>query len=321
MLIKIICVFFVLASIIIFFTRKLAHTGKEFSELTGFSGGLIGFTLLAMITSMPEVAMSISSVLVVNDPNLCGGNLFGSNFFNLTIVAFVELFVSKGQFLSMLKPSTRKLIVLQILFALIPVIFIGLGKDYVFYHISLCSVIIIIVYYFFTRFFDFDDEDDNFSEKITSTLPKVIFRFVLYSSIIVIASIYITSICDDISEITGMGNSFIGALFLATVSSLPEITLSVSLIQINAYTMAIGNILGSNFFNILIFPITDMFMKESLYVNLFKSHIILFGFTAFSSIMLIIMIGKSKRFVLTVSGGLAASYFLGMYTLFIFTGR
>jgi len=321
MLLNLIFIFIALSAIIIFFTRKLAHTGKEFSEITGFSGGLIGFTLLAMITSMPEVSMSISSVLVVNDPNLCGGNLFGSNLFNLTIVAFVELFVSKGRFLSMLKTSTRKLIILQILFALIPVVFICLGKDYVFYHISFCSIIIIIAYYFFTRSFNFDEESESSKDESSSTLSQVIFRFVLYSSIIVIAAIYITSICDNISKITGLGNSFMGALFLATVSSLPEITMSISLIQINAYTMAMGNILGSNFFNILIFPIADIFMKESLYIHLFKSHIIIFCFTAFSSIILIMAIGRSKRFSMVASVILAISYFSGMYTLFMFTGR
>ena len=61
---------------------------------------------------------------------------------------------------------------------------------------------------------------------------------------------------------TGLDESFVGTLFLAMSTSLPEVAVSLAAIRIGAVDLAVGNLLGSNLFNILILAIDDIFYTK-----------------------------------------------------------
>jgi len=85
---------------------------------------------------------------------------------------------------------------------------------------------------------------------------------VFISGLVVVGSGYwLANIADEIAGITGWGESFIGYLFLAVSTSLPELVISVTALRLKAYDMAVANIFGSCFFNILMFTIAEPFYK------------------------------------------------------------
>jgi cation:H+ antiporter len=72
------------------------------------------------------------------------------------------------------------------------------------------------------------------------------------------AGIWLATIGDEIAEATGWGQSFVGTLFLAFTTTLPEMTVSFTAVRIGASDMAVGNMIGSNLFNMAILPVVDI---------------------------------------------------------------
>ncbi len=61
---------------------------------------------------------------------------------------------------------------------------------------------------------------------------------------------------------TGLGEAFVGSLFIAITTSLPEIVVSLAAVRIGAVDLGIGNVLGSNLFNLLILGLDDVFYRQ-----------------------------------------------------------
>jgi cation:H+ antiporter len=92
----------------------------------------------------------------------------------------------------------------------------------------------------------------------------VIVRYSLFAVIIVITALFLPYFVEHIAEETGLGKSFAGTLFLAISTSLPEIAVSLAAIRMGSIDLAIGNLLGSNLFNILILFLDDLFYTKGL---------------------------------------------------------
>jgi cation:H+ antiporter len=87
---------------------------------------------------------------------------------------------------------------------------------------------------------------------------KTYLVFILSGSSVVLLGIWLASIGDRLAVTTGLSSSFVGNLFLALTTSLPEIAASLAAIRLGAIDLAIGNVLGSNLFNITLFFIYDL---------------------------------------------------------------
>jgi cation:H+ antiporter len=78
-----------------------------------------------------------------------------------------------------------------------------------------------------------------------------------------------------IAQETGFSESFVGTLFIAIATSLPEVVVSVSAVRIGAIDLAVGNVLGSNLFNILILALDDLvFTSGPILASSSHSHFI-----------------------------------------------
>jgi cation:H+ antiporter len=87
---------------------------------------------------------------------------------------------------------------------------------------------------------------------------RAILIFTLSAAVVVLLGIWLSWIGDQLAATTGLSRSFVGNLFLAISTSLPEIAASLAAIRLGAIDLAIGNVLGSNLFNILLFSIYDV---------------------------------------------------------------
>jgi cation:H+ antiporter len=90
------------------------------------------------------------------------------------------------------------------------------------------------------------------------TLRAAVLRFALHAAAVTGAAAFLPSIAARIAETTGLGQTFVGNIFVAITTSLPELTVSVAALRIGAVDMSVGNIFGSNLFNMLILAVEDI---------------------------------------------------------------
>lgn len=109
----------------------------------------------------------------------------------------------------------------------------------------------------------------------------------------VLSSISLSGACDQIAIITGLGRTFVGTTFLAIVTSLPEIVVSISALKMNSIDLAFGNIFGSNMSNILILGICDFFyVKKPMMASVSPTHILMMSLSVVLTTILIFGIQK-----------------------------
>ncbi len=82
---------------------------------------------------------------------------------------------------------------------------------------------------------------------------------------------------DEISVITGLGTTFIGTTLVALVTSLPELVTTLAAIKIGANDMAIGNLFGSNLFNMFAIGLTDLFYTQGRFLAAIDPSFLLVG--------------------------------------------
>ncbi len=100
---------------------------------------------------------------------------------------------------------------------------------------------------------------------------KIWFKFIVYSSIMVCAAVLLAHLGDKISNLpvkgVALGGTFVGSLFIAITTSLPEMAVSLSAVKLGFFDMALGNILGSNMFNMLILSIADLVLGAKVILS------------------------------------------------------
>ena len=241
----------------------------------GISHLVIGLTIVAMGTSAPEAAVSITAALSGN-ADISVGNVVGSNILNILIILGLTAMIIPIPFD---KASVR----IGIPFMTgITVLFLILGLDGVIGRFDafllLCVFGIYLGYLFWETKKHRDELADDDSEIPVMSLGKAAFFIVLGLVLIVWGSDITVDAASDIATTLGMSKRFIGLTIVALGTSLPELVTSVVAARKGNASMAVGNIIGSNIFNILfviglsgiIVPIhfATAFQKDSLFAIL-----------------------------------------------------
>jgi cation:H+ antiporter len=263
---------FIICAALIFFTgRNLSKYGDIIADHLGLGKAWIGLILMASVTSLPELVVGISSVTIVGSADLAAGDVLGSCVFNLMILSVLDVFV-KGKPL-FTKTSTTHVMAGSM--GIILVAMAGLGiflpNDIIITPwIGLTSFAFIIVYFLAIKVI-YSFERSNMPEtEITDTghklnlisLKKATLLYTLNALGVIGAALFLPGFAETIAKETGLGESFVGTLFLAASTSFPEMAVSFSALRMGSFDMAVGNLLGSNIFNILILAIDDIFYTK-----------------------------------------------------------
>jgi len=252
------------ALMIIFSGWFLSVYADIIAEKTKLGRGFIGLILLSAVTSLPELITSISAIVIRNAPDLSLGNILGSNMFNIFIIAFLEILIVRKPILYSISKENMTYIGFMIL-ATMSAIMAMLGFDVSVWDVSLFSMVIGGLYLaaMFTGYKNIGKEtEDEAPRYVSSKLSSALLMFVLLGSVIVVTGSYATVLADKIALSTNLGRTFVGGLLLAAMTSLPEVITSVSSARLGAYDMIVGNILGSNLFNLGIIFIADLLYRE-----------------------------------------------------------
>jgi len=257
-------------AIIIFAGSKLARYGDAISEKTGLGRIWIGLVLLAAITTMPELVTSISAVALVEveGPDLSLGTLLGSCIFNLSILALLDVLHRRTPILSQASPR-------HVLTASVGILLIAIAAGGILAGerlaepaigwVGVPGIIIAILYLIAMRqMFRLErsrpvpppQADQNQYAGISTR--TVYLRFIAAAIPIIAAGIWLSLVGDEIAETTGWGASFVGSMFLAVSTSLPELVVTITALRLGAIDLAVADILGANILDIAIIIWADL---------------------------------------------------------------
>jgi cation:H+ antiporter len=223
------------------------HHSAQLGAKLGVSDVIVGITLVALGTSIPEIFVSVSSI--INDaPALALGNSIGSNISNIAIIYGLSLFWLASKTLSI---SLRNIFIL-ILSVLIA------GWALYDLTISVGDSIVFIALFFLFVLNLFREKPSEVPENThkDESLTKVSLLIVLSLILLGVGSELTVLGGVDLALGLGIPDAVIGLTMIAIGTSLPELAASVSALRRNKGNMVVGNIVGSNILNIvLIFPI------------------------------------------------------------------
>jgi cation:H+ antiporter len=156
-----------------------------------------------------------------------------------------------------------------------------------------------IIYSFNQKHPELSSSDNH---EIKYSIQQIIGRYAFFASIIIGAALFLPHFAEKIAQATGLGSSFVGTLFLAASTSLPEIAVSIAAVKMGSVDLAVGNLLGSNLFNVFILFLDDVFYtKGHLLKDASPSHLIsVFSVVIMSAVVIIGLTyhAKNKRYLL-----------------------
>lgn len=256
--------FLFLAVIVVLGAIQLSKQADIIDNNSNLNPIIIGI-MLALATSLPELATGITSTLI-GQSTMTLSNVLGSNAFNVTILAVMMLVFYNQNLYSRLSNEANKvnyfvlgmygLFIIGLLFAgdkNIPDGLLEMGR------ISFVSIFIAILYYVSVKMIKAPEGDDvDLIEVDKKELRKSFYKMAFFSAIIVIAAIYLSKTADAIMVDLGLNASFVGAIFIGVATSLPEFTSALNLCRLKKYDLAATSVLGSNLFNFTIISVVDV---------------------------------------------------------------
>jgi cation:H+ antiporter len=207
---------------------------------------IVGLTIVAFGTSAPEAAVSITSSLTGSNA-MAVSNVIGSNLFNMLVVIGVAALLSN---LLMEKKVLQKDLPFLVGITILFVVFIFIGGDITNIE-GIILLAILIAYLFFLIRDARKSSDSNVVEKPKLSLPKSIIFMIVGLAGIVLGGDLVVDSASAIALALGMSETLVGLTIVAIGTSLPELVTSLTALKKGENQMVIGNVIGSNIFNIL----------------------------------------------------------------------
>ncbi len=311
----------------------LCQSADQIAKATGLTGGWMGLALLATVTSLPELASGISAVTLINAPNLAVGNALGACVFNLVFLVVIDALQPR-------QPIYRHASAAHLLSAAFGVVMLGFVAMSLLLpvatpamlHLGLYSPVLLALYLLALRsVFGHEQSlrqkpDPDASAGSAQPLKRAWIRFALAALVVLAAGSWLPAIADQLAQAMGWGRSFVGTLFMAMVTTLPEVAVTLSALRLRALDMAIGNLLGSNLFNVTILAIDDLFYTRGplladaapVHAGTAVAAVVMSGLVIIGLVMR--PQGRVLRFASWVSVGLLATYLLNAVLVFLHGG-
>lgn len=286
----------------------LSRYADRLAEMTGIGKVWIGMTAVAVSTSLPELSSGISAVLYAHSPNIAIGDVLGSCVFNLAIIALID-FMTPGEPLR-IRLGPGHLVSAGFGVILISIVLTGLtlpampGMNVM--HVSLISPLIIGCYIVASRMtFIFERMELEKSVRHKSCakdirpdeITGVVVMLVTCAVIVAISGSMLPKIGVELADRFEVGRGFVGSVFVALSTSLPELVVAVACVRFNSIDIAVGNVFGSNIFNCVVLALDDMaYLDGSIYQAASQGQAITAGIAlTMTGIAIVGMVYKSTK--------------------------
>lgn len=361
-----VAVFLLATAFIVIAGLKLGDYGDALGERTGLGSGIVGLIFLAMVTSLPDLTVSISAAINASlqsaalegqqkidalrtGADLAAGNLLGSDLFNLMIFALID--ITQGQGALLYRLSRKHILSAACSLFLLGLLITGFalekagGPDLVlpFLNTGVIMPFVALAYigclYVVGKLertdhgLDAPDFEEAISESKDFLLNMKASRFygmLTFLCVLIVGSgVWLSGIGERMALPSeqggfGMSASFVGTIFLAIATSLPEMVVSYAAVRLKAFDMAVGNILGSNIFNLAGLFLVDCALRGHSLLNMMSpSQLATMGLVVvLTNIVIVGLIMRTRRcflhigidiwlLILLYAGGNVCLYFLG----------
>jgi cation:H+ antiporter len=255
--------------LIVFSGARLSRYGDAIAEQTGMGKAWLGLILMAAITSLPEMVTGISALTILNVPDIAVGDIMGSCAFNLLILAVLDYFVPGRPLSSVVTKGHVMAGFLGMFLLTMAVIGLVFGPVFpVWGAVSSLSVLMMVMY-LAAVWIIFQNEKHHppavpAQRPAAAAVPlKVaVRRYVLAAFFVVAAAVALPFFAEHLAGLLGLNQSFVGTLLVAATTSLPELVVSIAAVRLGSVDIAVGNLLGSNIFNMLILAVDDVLYRK-----------------------------------------------------------
>jgi len=323
--------FAVCALLIGYAGQALTRYAAIISQLTGLSASWIGLILLSAATSLPELFTGVSAVTVFDTPDIAVGDALGSCVLNLGLLVALDA-LSRDESVYCRVDQRHVLTagfgIILIGLVGLAILTVGTGIDVTFFHVSAYTPLVILLYFVAIRATFVHERQLAIIAPPVETedgigLKQAILRYLAAAIVVGIAGSLLPYIGMQIATMTGWHQSFVGTLFIAMATSLPEFVVIVSALRRNAADMAIAALLGSNLFDVLVIAIDDIaYFGGSIFANVSPAHAAsaLAGVIMSGIFIVALLYQPRNRFFghfSWVSLSLLSIYFLSAYVIYL----
>lgn len=334
----------------------LSRSADALAEAHGWGRGWVGLALLATVTSLPELASGISAVAWVQAPNLAVGNALGACVVNLLFLVVVDALQRK-------QPMYREASATHLMsagFGVVMLGFVALGlvtgqRVPAVLHVGLYSPLLLALYFLALKAVHGHERQAVAAARGaqaaaapagtavparavvpsgSETGPKATAgpqpdlrrewrRFGLCAAVVLVAGSWLPGLADGLAQALGLSRSFVGTVFMALVTTLPEMAVTLGALRLGALDMALGNLLGSNLFNITILAVDDaVYVRGPLLADAAPVH----AGTAVTALVMTGLViiglvmrpqGRALRMLSWISIGLAATFAVNAALLYL----
>lgn len=312
---------------------RLTRLADAIGEKTGMSGSWVGLLLLAAVTSLPELATGISAVMLAHAPNIALGDVLGSTIFNLALLVVLDVLHRPETIYGRASGSH----ILPAGFGVVMLSVVGAGvlleREQIVPKLASVGAYtpwLVLLYLLAMRTVFSYERRQTRSEPAAGqerylwlSLRSAALSFTAFAGVVTVAGIWLPVAGSRIADEMGWTRTFVGTLLVAGATSLPEIVVTLAALRLRALDMAIGGLLGSNLFDLLIVAVDDMFyVKGPILADVSSVQAV----TAFSAVMMsgAVIVGlvyrphqRYLRTMTVVSVALLAVYLINIYVLFV----
>ena len=234
-----------------FGANYLVSSTEKLSKQFNISRFISSFIFIGLATSSPEILIAILSSLG-NNPNIALGNALGSNIANIALVFAISILlikVSEINFKQVLNKEIIGFFIFLIIITLATFIILMKGS------LSRLNSILLIVslfplFYLYKKYFYINNDTKAMDDEPKGSLSNTFFLFFVgLISLLVGTELFLNSSI-KIAKIAGISNYVLGLSITAVGTSLPELAASIEAVRKKHIDFVVGNILGSNIFNI-----------------------------------------------------------------------
>ncbi|MBO4998385.1 MAG: calcium/sodium antiporter [Lachnospira sp.] len=270
-----------------FFVDGAASVATKF----GIPQIVVGLTIVAMGTSAPEAAVSIGSAIKGSN-GISIGNVLGSNIFNILIVLGVTACICTLH----VKKSVVRIDLPVMIGVSILLLVLGMVKPELNYITGILFWAILIVYIIYLIIYaKKSDETEEEEYKILSPIKIVLYIFGGIAAIVLGSDVAVDG-ATAIAKLLGVSDRIIGLTIVAFGTSLPELMTSITAARKGNADLAVGNVVGSNLFNILFVLGTTCLIQTVTFSASFLFDGILSVVAAVLLWFLVFKKGELKRF-------------------------
>jgi cation:H+ antiporter len=273
-------IFLAAAAVIWFAGARLTKALDLIARRTRLGHVYVGMLLLGGITSLPELA-NVSTASAAGNPSLAVNNLLGSAAINIVLLATADAMVGRRAVTSIVaQPSTMMMGALGMIILILIAGAVTLG-DIAVGPLGLGSLVIglaSLAFFWIASGHDerspwsVDDDPDRAERKLHQpdsdvSMTALWTRVVFHGSLLFAAGYVLSQVGEGLAQQSGLTSAIVGFALIGTATSLPELVTVLIALKLNRPEMAFGQVLGTNFINLALLPVSDLIFAGEPVIN------------------------------------------------------